>query len=180
MDNIPNYWKTSLSDIEETLKLIQKGKIVKQSSSAGKRPIYLISYGTDNSLNRTANLSSALGAGEKNCYADKSSPDYRPTILLAGCIHGGEFEGVAALLNLIKLIETGKDYNEEGNEFLKTACKNTNILIIPCLNPDGRSRIDFSTMVGKTFDELRYYNQGTWKDGSSCGYPECKKIHPIK
>jgi len=28
MENIPIYWKTSLGDIEETLKFIQKGKIV--------------------------------------------------------------------------------------------------------------------------------------------------------
>ena len=48
------------------------------------------------------------------------------------------------------------------------------------VNPDGRSHIPFDSYVGKTFYDLRYYNQGIWKDGSLCGWPECKMIHPIK
>ena len=31
-----------------------------------------------------------------------------------------------------------------------------------------------------TFDEFRYYDQGTWKGGELCGWPGCKSIHPIK
>lgn len=180
MSYAPFYWKSSLEDIDETLKIINKGKFVKTGKSAGGRKIDLIFYGKKNDLQRTANLSSALGAGDKKCYADKTDSSYRPTVFLVGCIHGGEFEGTAALCNLIKLIETGTDYKGEENSFLQNAVENVNLIIIPCLNPDGRSRIDFDSFVGKSFEDLRYYNQGTWKDGTLCGYPECKKIHPIK
>lgn len=179
MKKEPVYWKTTLEDVEKAVKEMTLGRVEKKFLSAGQRPLYLISYGKANKLTRTANLSSALGAGDKMCYADKSKPDYRPTVLFAGCIHGGEFEGTAALLNLIKILETGTDYNGVRNELLSKAAEKVNILIIPCLNPDGRSRIEFSSMVGKTFEQLRYYNQGTWKDGSLCGWPDCKKIHPI-
>ena len=180
MSNVPSYWKSSLEDVEETLKYLKKGKIVSRAMSAGGRELSLIIYGEKNELRRTANLSSALGASDRKCYADKSGEDYRPTLLLVGCVHGGEFEGVVALNNLIKLLETGTDFKGEGNEFLKDVVQRVNLLIIPCLNPDGRARIDFPSFVRKTFDDLRYYNQGTWKDGTLCGYPGCKKIHPIK
>lgn len=180
MENIPSYWKTSLDDIENSVSSLKKGKIVARTHSAGGRPIHMILYGEKNSLGRTANLSSALGAGERKCYADKSSEAYKPTVFLVGCIHGGEFEGTAALLNLINIFETGTDFNGEKNDFLAEALKRINFLIIPCINPDGRERIPFRTMVGQSFEILRYYNQGTWKDGSLCGYPECKRVHPIK
>ena len=180
MEEIPVYWKTTLRDIEESVQTVRTGIVETAGHSAGGRPIYLVRYGEKNHLRRTANNSSALGAGAPECYADKTAVDYRPTILLAGGIHGGEFEGTAALLNLIHVQETGTDF--AGNDYtdLAVLCKNATILMIPCVNPDGRSRIPFKSMVGKTFEQLRYYNQGTWKDGSLCGYPACKKIHPIK
>ena len=174
------YWKTGLDDIEKTIRELKKGKVSMQGKSAGGRHIELIEYGVKNDLKRTANLSSALGAKSKVFYADKAAKEYRPTLLLVGGIHGGEVEGVAALLNLINILETGVDLKGERNDFLYESVKRVNILIIPCINPDGRSRFPFESMVGKTLDELRYYNQGTWKDGSLCGWPGCKQKHPIK
>ena len=53
-------------------------------------------------------------------------------------------------------------------------------MIIPVYNVDGRSRCEPDSMIGDPQDTLRYYGQGTWKDGSLCGWPECKMIHPIK
>ena len=181
MENFPVYWKTGLDDIDTAVKTLKRGKLVKQTLSAGGRDIFFLMYGEKNDLKRTANLSSALGAKNRNCYADKTSPDYRPTLLLTGGVHGGEFEGIAALLNLISIFETGVDLKGVRNDFLFNAPDKYNILIIPCANPDGRARVSFiDTMVGRTFEELRYYNQGTWKNGELCGYPECKGVHPIK
>ena len=180
MNNVTSYWKSSVSDVGSIVSKIKRGKVVKSTLSAGGREVSLLLYGEKNNLYRTANLSSALGASDRKCYADKTHSDYRPTLLLVGCIHGGEFEGTMALLNLISILETGNDLKGEPNEFLYKAQERINFLIIPCMNPDGRARIDFDSMVGKSFEELRFYNQGTWKDGSLCNWPDCKKIHPIK
>lgn len=179
MNAIPIYYKTSLADIENTVKSAKHANREQLCLSAGGRPVYMVSYGKQNVFNRTANLSSALGGKDKSCFADKSS-DYIPTLLLVGCIHGGEFEGTAALLNLINIMETG--YDLAGADFtdLKAIFEKINLLIIPCLNPDGRSHIPFDSFVGKSFTDLRYYNQGTWCDGTLCGWPECKLKHPIK
>ena len=180
MNNIPQFYKTSLYDIENIVKSVKKANVSRLCLSAGGRPIYMVSYGKQNKFLRTANLSSALGGKDKNCFADKSQPDYKPTLLLVGCIHGGEFEGTAALLNLINIMETGHDLADTDFADLKSCFERINLLIIPCLNPDGRSHIPFDSFVGKSFYDLRYYNQGTWKDGTLCGWPQCKQKHPIK
>jgi hypothetical protein len=176
----PVYWKTSLQDVEETLMLVKRGTVTLVTKSAGHRPIYKVEYGKSNLPKSKANVSSALGAGDITCYADKTGEDYVPTVYLAGCIHGGEFEGTMALLNLIKMIETGTDYAGNTDKTLLDLAERVHLIIMPMCNPDGRSHIPFDDFVGKSFEDLRYYNQGTWLDGTLCGWPQCKKVHPIK
>ena len=176
----PIYWKTSLQDVEEAVKLVKRGTVTLVTKSAGQRPIYKIEYGKSNLPASKANVSSALGAGDMKCYADKTGADYVPTIYLAGCVHGGEFEGTMALLNLMKVIETGTDYAGNRHDALLALAERVHLVIMPMCNPDGRSHIPFDDFVGKSFEDLRYYNQGTWLDGTLCGWPECKKVHPIK
>ena len=181
MSNIPVYWKTRLDEVEETLKLVKKGTVTEVAKSAGGRPIYKVEYGKSNLPKGTAdNVSSALGARDIKAYADKTGEDYIPTAFIVGCVHGGEFEGTSAILNMIKQIETGTDYNGERNDELVALAERVHLVIIPMANPDGRSHIPFDSFVGKTFYDLRYYNQGTWKDGELCGWPGCKMKHPIK
>ena len=180
MEHIPVYWKTTLEDVEETMKLVKKGRVSIAATSAGGRPVYQVEYGKSNVKLGTANLSSALGAHDSKYYADKTGEDYIPTFFIDGCIHGGEFEGTMAVLNLIKLMETGTDYAGEEHLQLLELMNKLHLIIIPVSNPDGRSRVPFSSFVKKTFYDLQYYNQGTWKDGTLCGWPGCKAVHPIK
>jgi len=35
-------------------------------------------------------------------------------------------------------------------------------------------------MIDELPEGLRHHGQGNWKDGTLCGWPGCKKIHPIK
>ena len=67
METIPVYWKTTLQDVEETLKLVKKGTVTLAAKSAGGRPIYMVEYGKSNLPKRTANISSALGAADMSC-----------------------------------------------------------------------------------------------------------------
>lgn len=177
---VPVYWKGSVQDVEDAVQEVKKGKVHELRPSAGGRPIYMIEYGSSNLPVSQATLSSALGAHDYSCYADKSGEDYHQTIFLAGCIHGGEFEGTVAILNLMHLIETGMDYAGNTNEELLSYVDKLHLILVPMCNPDGRSHIPFDNYVGRTFYELRYYNQGTWKDGSLCGWPQCKRYFPIK
>ncbi len=177
---IPDWWRGSTEDISETIKLVKKGRVEILCKTPGGRDVTLIHYGKKYDYKRTANYSSALGAEDIKYYADKSRDDYVPTVCIIGAEHGGEFEGVVAINNLIKLIETGTDYAGNENKELLKALEGVNLLIIPCANMDGRARIPLKTFVGQTFDSFRYYSQGTWKNGELCLHPGCKKIHPIK
>lgn len=177
---LPVYWHTSVDVVQEDIKKIKKGKVTELLPSAGGRPIQMIEYGKNTLPKSMASLSSALGGFDYSCYADKTRDDYIPTVFLAGCIHGGEFEGTAALMNLISLLETGVDLAGERNDAVLALAERLHIIIMPMCNPDGRSHIPFDNFVGHPFYDLRYYNQGTWKNGELCGYPDCKKIHPIK
>ena len=177
---LPIYWHGSVEQVNEDIKKIKKGTVTELLPSAGGRPIYMIEYGKSNLPPRKANLSSALGGKDFSSYADKSGADYIPTVYIAGCIHGGEFEGTVAIMNLISLIETGVDLAGNPNDALKSAAEKVHLILTPMCNPDGRSHIPFDNFVGHTFYDLRYYNQGIWKDGSLCGWPECKRVHPIK
>ncbi len=173
-------WKTTLQEIKSSVSAVKRGKVYKLCSSAGGRDVDLVFYGRENKQSRTANLSSALGAKDVRCYTDRLQSDYRPTVLFAGCIHGAEFEGTAALLNLISLLETGSDLFGNDNSVIKKLSENNNILIIPCLNPDGRARVPFNSMIGESLETLRYYNQGTTKDGKIREWLESKTVHPAK
>ena len=106
---LPIYWHGSVDAVNEDIKKIKKGTVKELLPSAGGRPIYMIEYGKSNLPPRKANLSSALGGKDMTAYADRSGADYVPTVYLAGCIHGGEFEGTVAIMNLISLLETGVD-----------------------------------------------------------------------
>ena len=179
-NKLPAYWRSTAKDLEETLKLVKWGTVSMVSDSAGGRPIYKIEYGKSNIKLGRANLSSARGAHDVRCYADKTGEDYIPTLFLSGSIHGGEFEGTMALLNLIKLLETGTDYAGVEYPELVALMERIHLVIVPIANPDGRARVPFESVVGMTFNEFRHYNQGTWKNGELCGWPGCKRIHPIK
>ena len=178
--SLPIYWRSTIQDLDEALKLVKRGVVTRAGESAGKRPIYRVEYGKSNVKLGRANLSSALGAHDVRFYADKTGEDYVPTLFLSGSVHGGEFEGTMAILNLIKIMETGTDYAGCEHPELLSLMEKIHLVLIPIANPDGRSRIPHRSVVGMTFDEFRYYDQGTWKGGELCGWPGCKSIHPIK
>jgi hypothetical protein len=113
-----------------------------------------------------------------SAYAQKNK-DTKPVLLIVGGIHGGELEGIVAVLNLIHVLETGADYRGVRHDYITAVKDQFRWLLIPCMNPDGRARISIDTFVGLSTEDFRYYMQGTWKDGTLCDWPACKEIHPI-
>ncbi len=173
----PEYWKTDLEYIEKAYneaKNCSEKRVL--CESAGGRPMYMLAYGKKKKLG-TANYSSALGARDKSYYCPKGQT---PCVILIGAEHGQETEGVAAITNLISLLETGVDLAGKRNDALLEAARAVRPVIVPVANVDGRARVEPDCMIGRTFDELRYWGQGTWADGSLCGWPKCKSVHPIK
>ncbi len=174
------FWRSRISDVDEMLDSARRGKTGILCTSAGGRTIRTISYGEKPDLCRRANYVSACGAKDTRFYADREGKS--PVIMLIGATHGQETEGVAALMNLISLLETGKDLRGVAIPSITEAYTRTapRLVIIPIYNIDGRVRCVPDSMIGEPHSGLRYHGQGTWKDGTLCGWPECKSVHPIR
>lgn len=175
---IPDYWKTDLNTIAEWANRAKKAEVRVLGKSAGGRDIWLFAYGEKEDLHPKANYNSACGAKDVTAYVDRKNK--KPVILLAGAIHGQETEGTAALMNLISLLETGKDLAGNPNQELVYWASKVRLLIIPVVNADGRAHVKPAAMIGLTYEEFRHWGQGRWKDGSLCEWPDCKRVHPIK
>lgn len=173
------WWRTTPEDIDECLAGIRVGQSGILCRSAGGREIGFAVYGDKPDFARSANYNSACGARDTRFYADRRGRP--PVVMLIGAVHAQELEGTAALINLINILETGKDLRGNGSELRDMVFgKKLRLIIIPVMNADGRARCLPDSMLGMTNDELRYWGQGTWKDGSLCGWPACKSVHPIK
>ena len=178
---LPAFWKSNLKDIDDIVSSVKKGRVT-TTYSPGKRPIYLVEYGTPNDYSyRTANFNSAAGAHDITCYRDKSREGTKPCVFLVGAMHGAEFEGTVAMLNLISIIETGLDLAGDRYPEFEGIEDKMHLLLVPCANPDGRARVPVDAFGETSAEEFRKWAQGTWKkDGTLANWPGCKKVHPIK
>lgn len=60
-------------------------------------------------------------------------------LMVIGGTHGHEPGTVAAAMNLIHLLETGRDLDGRPHQRLLELAERIDLSVIPCLNPDGRS-----------------------------------------
>ena len=174
------FWRTRIEDVDAALDAAKTGEVHTLGKSAGGRTIRYITYGDKPDFGRRANYSSACGGKDPSCYAERAGR--APAIMLIGATHGQETEGVAGILNLISLLETGVDLRGQAVPSITDAYNalRPRLVIVPLYNIDGRARCVPDSMIGEPNESLRYHGQGTWKDGSLCGWPDCKKVHPIK
>jgi hypothetical protein len=119
-----------------------------------------------------------VGGRDPGAYLDKAVRR-RPVILLAGPVHGHETEGLTGLMNLVAILETGADLTGAAQPALRALADRCRLLIVPSGNPDGLARFRPGALQGMGHDDLRFWGQGTWRDGTFCNWPDCKRWHPI-
>ena len=120
-----------------------------------------------------------MAARDAGFYAKRDS-SHRPVVYFLGPVHGQEVEGIAGLLNLIGVAETGSDLRGKEWPSLKSKLERCRIIIVPCGNPDGRRRCPYDSFVGLPVEIMTKYGQGTRTDGSSWGWPMAKSLHPMQ
>jgi hypothetical protein len=98
--------------------------------------------------------------------------------MIVSAIHGGEMESIAALLNLVSVLETGADLKGVAWPGLSAAAERLRLVLVPCLNPDGRARIPVDDPTVWSEAEIEKYRHGLYPDGSQIGWPACKVPHP--
>lgn len=177
--NIPGFYKSTLSDIENELSNLQKGKVKVIAISPGGLPVYTVYYGEKENFHSQANYNSAVAAKNPAYYAKKAK-ETKPVVFFLGPVHGQEAEGIVGLVNLIHIAETGKDHRGKEWPVLKNYLDNSRVIIVPCGNPDGRKRCPYDSFVGLPVEVMTKYGQGTHSDGSLWGWPGAKSLHPMK
>ncbi len=177
--NIPDFYKSKLSDIEKELAVTKTGKVEVLATSPGGLPVYGIFYGEKEDFHTQANYNSAVAAKNTAYYAKKGAGT-KPVVYFIGPVHGQEVEGVAGLVNLIHIAETGKDYRGREWPLLSKYFSLCRVIIIPSGNPDGRKRCPYDSFVGLPTETMTKYGQGTKKDGTFWGWPDAKSVHPMK
>jgi hypothetical protein len=179
-EDIPVFWISSVGDVNSFLKkTVKKGKLEVIGKSAGGRPIYAVSYGQPRQGKGTSTFSGSLGFGDVRVYR---GADHHKTVYMGmSGVHGGEFEGIMGTVNLISVIETGKDLRgKEWPEITSIISEIDRIVLIPIVNPDGRERIPLRMTIYRGTDNnvTEYLNTGGKPDGTITGWPQVKEHIP--
>lgn len=175
---IPKFWVGDVRGLVARFEKLTEGKVSTIATSPGGRPMHLVTFGGEEKLGYKANFNSAVGAREPAAYMDKAARK-KPVIFFIGPVHGAETEGLTGLVNLINIMETGKDLRGKNQSELRALGEQCRLLIIPDGNPDGIARFEPRSLCGMEGIDLRFWGQGTWSDNTFCGWPQSKRRHPM-
>jgi hypothetical protein len=175
---LPAFWVGDVAGLPQRFERLKRGQMTVVALTPGGRPVHLVTYGDKENVAHRANFNSAIGGQDATAYLNKMARK-KPVVFFIGPVHGQEVEGLTGLVNLIEIMETGKDLRGKDQEKLRQLGDQCRLLIIPAGNPDGTARFEPRCLTGMSDDDLRFWGQGTWKDDTMCDWPECKRQHPM-
>ncbi|HRR35280.1 MAG TPA: M14 family zinc carboxypeptidase, partial [Kiritimatiellia bacterium] len=139
-------------------------------------PVYAVFYGDFSEPPPQSNW--PAGSSSTSWRSYYGAQDHRQTLLFIAGVHGAEPESGAGALNLIRMLETGKDYRGKSDPELAELISRYRLIIVPCVNMDGRalSPDHLRKVDDHTF---RIASQGAWLDGSEVGWRGSKAWFPL-
>ncbi len=180
-ENIPGFWLTTADEVGSFLdSRVRAGRVETVGTTAGGRHIRAVFYGKAREGKGTTTFSGSLGFRDVRAY---TGPDHGKKVYLGmASVHGGEFEGIAGIVNLLSVLETGKDLRgKEWPEIVTAARALDRIILIPIMNLDGRARVPIRMERFRGWDETvhEYLNTGGRPDGKLIGWPQVKEFIPL-
>lgn len=174
----PDFWKVRPNEIMELCERAAKcsRKEVIAHTPLGY-PVYALFYGDFNDRPPQTNWSAGASSTTWKNYMGNPPPAKQTFLLLAG-VHGAEPECVAGAMNLIQVLETGKDFRGKTHPELTALISKYRFIVVPCANMDGRA-ISPDHLRGVAWHGFRAASQGTWKDGSLVGWRGSKAWFPL-
>jgi hypothetical protein len=172
----PSFWKVRCDEIMALCANVTKGRAEIVATTPGGYPVYALFYGDFSEEAPKTNWSAGASSSTWKSYVG-DKPDVQ-TILFCAGIHGAEAEGVAAAVNWIQMLETGQDFRGKRDEELLTLMSKYRVIILPCVNMDGRS-ISPDHLRKASFEDFRAASQGVWKDGTLIGWRGSKMFFPL-
>jgi hypothetical protein len=174
---LPEFWIGDVADLPARWEKLTVGKAQCIAESPGARPLHLVTYGEREAVDHKANFNSAVGGRELSAYMDKSARK-KPVIYFVGPVHGHEVEGLTGLVNLIEVMETGRDLRGKDHSELRQLGEQCRLLILPNGNPDGTARFEPRACHGLPMDQFQFWGMGTWADDTIAVWPKSKRQHP--
>lgn len=176
LEERPHFWRVRPAEIIQQCRTVKKGRSEIIATTPGGRPVHAVFYGDFSEAAPQTNWSAGSSSTTWRTYVG-AKPDAQTIMFCAG-IHGAEAESVAAAVNLIELLETGKDFRGKTDEELLALVRKYRLIVIPCANMDGRA-ISPDHLRGVDYETFRAVSQGTWKDGSLIGWRGSKEYFPL-
>ena len=161
--DLPSFWVGDVAGLAQRLAKLEIGQVEQIAVSPGGRLLHLVTYGAKEEVPHRANFNSAIGGRDPASYMDKGARK-RPVIYLVGPVHGHEVEGLTGLVNLIEIMETGRDLRGKDQSALQALGRRCRLLILPCGNPDGVARFEPRTARGMNHQVFQFWGMGTWSD----------------
>jgi hypothetical protein len=174
---LPKFWVGDVAGLSERFEKLKRAEVDVIARSPGGRPLHLIAYGERERQRRRANFNSAIGGREPAAYIDKTARK-RPVIYIVGPVHGHEVEALTGLVNLIAVMETGRDLRGTEQSDLQELGRQCRLLLIPAGNPDGIARFEPRWAHGMSHNVFQFWGMGTWSDDSIAYWPTSKRQHP--
>ena len=173
----PKSYLTNYDKVCEYLMGLKIGEVKEIARSPGDRPLHAVSYGEFEPIDRKADFGSALATDAPEAFFGTGRK--KQVLLISSAVHGAEMESIAGVMNLIALMETGRDLDGVEWPRLTEYASQLRLVIVPIANPDGRARIDSDDPVSWTEDEMEKYRHGLDAEGKPNGWmPGCFVPHP--
>ena len=176
LEEAPEFWQVRPSQIIDLCENVKVGRSEIIATTPAGQPVYACFYGEFNEPAPQTNWSAGNSSSAISAYLGEE--EHPQTIMLLAGVHGGEPEGVAAAMNMIQMLETGKDFRGLTDSTFLSLASNYRLIIIPCANMDGRA-ICPDHLSGQPFEVFRAVCQGTWKDGTLVGWKDSKRYFPL-
>lgn len=174
---LPDFWIGTIDGLGDRWEQLEYGKATTIATSPGGHPLHLIAFGERENVRHKANFNSAVGGRDLAAYMDKGARE-KPVVYFVGPVHGHEVEGLTGLVNLIQIMETGRDLRGKDQTSLKQLGQQCRLLIVPAGNPDGIARFEPRACRGMTKTEFQFWGQGTGSDNTVAVWPVSKRQHP--
>jgi hypothetical protein len=172
----PSWWRCRPEEVAEICLGVKKGRYEVIGQTAAGFPLFAVFYGefTDGAP-RQSSWAASSSSDAYECYYGQPQ---QQTIVWATGFHGAEPEGVVATLNMIQMLETGKDLRGRSYPKLLELLPQFRIIFLPCVNMDGRA-ISADHLQGTDKTSFRKACQGEWPDGRPIEWRESKRYFPL-
>lgn len=176
LEERPHFWRVRTDEIISLCKNVCKGRSQIIAETPAGLPVYAVLYGDFTEPQPQSNWSAASSSSTWKSYYQRSGKPQ--TVLFCAGIHGAEAESVAAAVNLIQMLETGKDYRGKNDPELLELISKYRLIIVPCVNMDGRA-ISPDHLRKTSYENFRKASQGEWPDGRAIQWRESKQYFPL-